>query len=175
MRIPPWVILVAGTVVIVVVAAGATFALGGDDDDDGGQVATGTPTPTQATGDPFGKAPAMTEHITQVIPAHGLKVQQRNTRPTASGPSGVCAVVNYKDLAENNQWFRMAFDDKEVTQELTLIIKGTQASPEGATMCYAPDGGVPVGIHSAAIIMQDPRDTSGTARELVAWKFEVIP
>ena len=174
MRVPPWVLLILGTVVIVAVVAGATFALGGDDDG-GGTVAGGTATATRATGDTFGAAPKMTAHITQVIPSHGTKIQQRTTLPSGRGASGICAVVNYKDLPENNQWFRMAVDDAEVTQKLTLVLEGTEADPKGATMCYAPEGGVPVGVHSAAIIMQDPRDTSGAPKELVAWKFEIIP
>lgn len=172
MRIPPWILLVGG-LAIIVVAAGAAFALGGGDETDGPPQAAVTP--TQAPSDPFGKAPAMTAHITRIFPEHAAKVEQRRTQPSNAGPSGICAVVNYKDLAENNQWFRMAFDDKEVTQELTLILQGTQAEPEGATMCYAPTGGVSAGVHSAAIIMQDPRASSGAPNELVAWKFEVIP
>lgn len=173
MRVSPVLLLIVGTVVIIVVAAGATFALGGGDDDDGGATAVaGTPT---ASGDVFGAPPNMTAHITSITPGHGEKIQQRATLPSGRGASGICAVVNYTDLPENNQWFRMAVDDAEVTQKLTLLLDGSESDPKGATMCYAPPGGVPVGVHSAAIIMQDPRNMSGTARELVAWKFEVIP
>ena len=91
-----------------------------------------------------------------------------------NGKSGICATVNYKDLPENQLWFRMAVDDKEVTPELSLFLVGTQAAPEGATMCYAPKDGLAIGRHSAAIIVQNPNSTSGPPQETVAWKFDVV-
>lgn len=159
---------------IAAVIAAAIIFTGGDDDDP--SAATGTATPTRVSDDDFGAPPAMTEHITKVTPAHADTVQRRATGrgPDPLLPGGICAEVNYKDVPENNQWFHMAVDGKIVTQELDLFLIGTDAEPEGATMCYAPDGGLEPGVHDAAVVMRDPRNLSGTPRELVAWKFEVI-
>ncbi|MEX0784206.1 MAG: hypothetical protein WD557_16315 [Dehalococcoidia bacterium] len=177
MRIPPWALLSGGLVLIAgVIAAVMILSAGGDDDP---TLAAGTPTPTRAPSDAFGPTPTMTEHVSEVLPAHGERIQQQATRRGAATltPRGVCAVVSYKDLPENNQWFRIAVDDKEVTAEkdsVTLILDGTEADPQGATMCYAPPDGLSLGLHSAAIAVQDPKSTGGVPQELVAWKFEVI-
>lgn len=170
-------LLVTGLVAVVAASAFAAISLGNDDDpataDTTSPTATAEGATPGATEDVYpGPAPEMTDHITQIIPEHGGQMKQALTRQTA-GQSGVCAVVSYKDLPENNQWFRMAVDDKEVTQELTLIPTSRDA-PEGATMCYAPVEGLEVGRHTAAIIVQNPRSTGGVALETVAWKFEVV-
>ena len=40
-------------------------------------------------------------------------------------------------------------------------------------MCYAPTEGIAVGVHQAAISVQDPNNITARTRELVAWAFEV--
>src|SRR5688572_7247518 len=106
MRIPPQALLAGGLVLIGAVIAAAIIFAGGDDDDP--SAATGTATPTRAASDAFGAPPTMTEHVTEVIPTHGGNIKQASTRRGVATltPTGVCAVVSYKDLPENNQWFR---------------------------------------------------------------------
>lgn len=175
-------LLVAGTIAVIAATVFAAIAMGGDDTPASADATTatvttsapaGTTTPAQTPdSNELGPAPVMTAHVTKILPEHGGKVKQAATRES-NGQSGVCAVVSYKDLPENNQWFRMAVDDQEVTQKLSLIVTSKE-DPEGATMCYAPKDGLSVGRHSAAIIVQNPRVTSGPPQETVAWKFDVV-
>jgi hypothetical protein len=165
--------------VVGLVAIGAALAfivVMADDGDAGSDAADAgtTPTPTPASDDTFGKAPAMTAHVLQITPEHASRVQQKQTAPSRSGPAGICAKVSYQDLPENNQWFQMAVDEKIVTPELTLFLEGTEQDPTGATICYAPKDGLSLGVHSAAVAVISPRNLSGPPQELVGWKFEVI-
>jgi hypothetical protein len=175
MRLHPYALLVGGLVLIAAVIAAVVIMSGGDDDPAAASPGT-TPTATRVSEDDFGPAPQMTEHITDVTPPHAETVQRRATGPgpDARFPSGICAEVSYQDLPENNQWFGMAVDGEIVTPKLDLYLRGTQENPEGAAMCYAPDGGLEAGVHDAAVIMRNPANLSGPAQELVAWKFEVI-
>ncbi|MGH2610861.1 MAG: hypothetical protein ACRDHF_17405, partial [Tepidiformaceae bacterium] len=88
---------------------------------------------------------------------------------------GICAEVTYEGLPQNNRSFQMAFDDDIVTQELTLLLlEGTEADPIRGLICYATEEGLPLGVHSAAVAVQDPNNLAGPPDEVVGWKFEVI-
>lgn len=133
-----------------------------------------TPTPTV---DPngLGPAPVLGGNVLSISPQHGAKVSQANTRTTnPQRPGGLCIQVSYDGLPENNQWFRVAFDGKEVTQQLVLIVASTN-SPTGGTMCYSPPEGFTVGRHSAAVAVQDPKNPTAPTRQVVSWKFDVTP
>lgn len=131
---------------------------------------TGSPSPTPA----IGPAPILAGNITAISPKHGATVKQVDTRsPNAEQPRGVCADVNFTDLPENFQWFRMAFDGTEVTQKLVLIASSAQA-PEDGRICYAPVEGFAVGRHSVAVSVQSPRDTTAPTRQIVSWVFDVV-
>jgi hypothetical protein len=133
--------------------------------------ASGSPSPTPE----LGPAPLVAGNITAISPAHAAKVKQVETRsPNPKVPHGVCADVNFTDLPENFQWFRMAVDDAEVTQKLVLIASSIQA-PEDGRICYAPVEGLTGGRHTVAISVQSPRDTSAPTRQIVSWAFDVVP
>ena len=138
--------------------------------------ATPAPTrqPTLSPGD-YGAPPILGGNITKISPEHASKVTQASTRsPVQTKPGGICADVNFKDLPENAQWFRMVLDDTEVTTKLTWIV-ASRDNPQDGRVCYAPEAGLPVGRHTAAMAVQDPRNTSSTTRQIVAWAFDVIP
>lgn len=131
---------------------------------------SGSPSPTPE----IGPAPLLAGNITAISPKHAAKVKQIDTRsPNPQQPRGVCADVNFTDLPENFQWFRMAFDGAEVTQKLVLIASSAQA-PEDGRICYAPTEGFTVGRHSVAVSVQSPRDTTAPTRQIVSWVFDVV-
>ena len=131
-----------------------------------------TPTPLASE---FGTAPVLGGNITKITPEHASKVTQLSTRsPNQSRPGGICAEVNFKDLPENAQWFRMVLDDTEVTTKLTWIV-ASRENPQDGKVCYAPAEGLAAGRHTAAMAVQDPRNTGSTTRQIVAWAFEVTP
>jgi hypothetical protein len=68
----------------------------------------------------------------------------------------------------------MAVDGAEVTTQGVWIVS-SRTDAEGGTFCYDPPEGLAVGIHEAAVSVQNPNDTSQPTRQLVGWKFEVIP
>ncbi len=135
---------------------------------------TPTPSPTPDP-DALGPAPALGGNITAITPAHGAQVKQASTRsPDPNNPHGLCVTVNFDGLPENFQWFRVAYDADEVTQKLVLIAT-TTVNPKDGRICYAPVEGFTPGVHSAAVVVQDPRNPQASTRQTVAWKFTVIP
>lgn len=123
----------------------------------------------------FGPAPTLGGNVKTITPAHATLVSQASTRsPNAGVPKGLCAEVSFDGLPENAQWFRIAFDDKEVTPKLTWIVAST-TDPKNGKVCYAPAEGFPVGKHSAALSVQDPRNPTAPTKQVVAWAFEVTP
>lgn len=135
-----------------------------------------TPTP-KPTIDPeaLGPPPVLGGNITKITPEHGARVKQAATRsPNPNNPGGICADVTFDGLPENAQWFRMAFDGDEVTQKLTWIVSSNVA-PKDGRVCYAPAEGFKEGRHSVALAVQDPRNPQVPTRQIVAWKFDVIP
>jgi hypothetical protein len=120
-------------------------------------------------------APVLGGNITDITPVHGAKVRQASTTsPDPNNPRGACAKVNFTDLPENFQWFRMVFDGQEVTSQLVLIAASNNA-PKDGTICFAPVKGFTVGHHIAGIAVQSPRDPNATTRQIVQWSFDVIP
>lgn len=125
--------------------------------------------------DDFGPAPTLGGNVLRISPAHSEKVKQAVTRTAnPQRPSGLCAEVTFDGLPENAQWFRIAFDDKEVTSRLVWIIT-SQTNPKDGRVCYAPDDGFTVGKHLAAMSVQDPRNPTAPIKQVVSWAFEVIP
>jgi len=127
--------------------------------------------------DAFGPAPLLGGNIDQISPAHGARVAQAQTVTTNRlNPRGVCVKVNFNGLPTYGQSFRFIVDEKEVTAGGdTVWIIPTNESPKDGTICYSPDGGLPVGVHSAAIGVQDPSNLTGPFKQIVDWKFEVTP
>lgn len=122
----------------------------------------------------FGPEPVLGDNILKVTPAYAQQVKQAATRtPNPNQPSGVCAQVSFDGLPDTGRWFRMAIDGTEVTTELTWIVS-SKDTPTGGTMCYAPEKGIAVGKHDAAISVQDPNNIQAKTKQLVAWRFEVI-
>ncbi len=146
--------------------------------------ATSAPRPTTARGssspgtNPGPKLPQ--GNVDAIHPTHGQKVTQASTRtPDPKRPNGVCAQVNFKDLPENGQWFRLVLDGKEVTaaKDITWVLP-TDANtklPEAGTLCYAPKDGLGIGPHQVALGVQNPRNASEPTRQIVEWEFEVTP
>lgn len=171
-RVPAALVVGAAAVIILgALAAVLVVVLGGDGE--GGEAASPGATPTRST-DEWGPAPELGGNVTGIMPGHRGQVRQALTRETQQR-TGVCAEVNYEDLPQNQLWFRMAVDDREVTPELILFLRGTRENPEGATICYQPKEGLTPGIHSAAVVVQDPNSRTAPPKQVVAWKFEVIP
>ena len=132
-------------------------------------------TSTPVTGDAarFGPAPRLGGNVLTVSPGHAASLRQGATRsPDPKRPQGVCATVSFQGLNGNAQWFRMAIDGKEVTEELVWIVAGTD-NPTGGTVCYAPPEGLAIADHAAAVSVQDPQNPAAATRQLVAWKFSV--
>lgn len=150
-----------------------------------------TSTPTSATrtvSTPpggFGPAPVLGGNVKTLTPAHGTRVTQAATRTTnAKLPHGMCAEVSFDGLPETGQWFRLAFDGKEVTasKDVYWILSSSPSdpskiteNPKGGKVCYAPADGFTIGIHQAAITVQNPRNPSEPTREAIGWAFEVTP
>lgn len=135
----------------------------------------GVPTstiPTRAAGD-YGPEPILEGYILEVTPPWATSVTQAATRsPNPSNPRGLCAQVSYEGLPENNQWFRMAVNGVEVTQELTLITDSLE-NPTGGRLCYAPEEGLPIGRVQAAVVVQNPNNPNENTRQVVQWEFDV--
>ena len=141
---------------------------------EGTPAASGSPTRPPIPAD-FGPAPTLGGNVKTITPAHAAQVKQASTRsPSAQVPHGLCAEVTFDGLPENAQWFRVAFDDKEVTEKLTWIV-ATQTDPKDGKVCYAPTEGFAAGKHSAALSVQDPRNPASKPKQVVGWAFEVIP
>lgn len=136
-------------------------------------VAGASPTVVGSTAE-FGPEPVLGENIVSVSPGWAERVKQASTRTAnPTKPGGLCAVVDFKDLPETIRWFRLVLDETEVTTSLTWAIAPEGGDRSGGRMCYAPAEGIPVGVHSAAIAVQDPNNVQARSRQIVAWKFEV--
>ncbi len=130
---------------------------------------------TAGGGGEFGESPKLGGNILTVAPAWAARVTQASTRTIdARSPRGVCASVTFDGLPENAQWFRMAVDGQEVTAKLTWLVKST-TDPKDGTVCYAPEQGLTVGKHQAAISVQNPRNLQEPTKQIVGWAFEVTP
>jgi hypothetical protein len=176
MRVPPYAILIAGLVLIGGVIAASVLAASGGGDDDPPASTDATATPTRAADDdPWGDPPVMTAHIHRVTPEHRGAIQQTQTIERPDQPGRICAEVSYEDLPQNNLHFQMAIAGEIVTQQTSIqIIQGTAEAPERGLLCYASPEGLELGIHDAAVAVQDPNNLAGPPSEVVAWKFEVI-
>ncbi len=148
-------------------AATSTTAAGAD------ASTTGTPRPTRAPDD-YGDAPLLEGYVLKVSPEYATKVTQASTRtPFPDRPGGLCAEVSFEGLPENAQWFRVAINGVEVTQELTWVVPRRDAPTEGK-LCYAPTTGLPLGRIEAAIVVQNPTNPSEASRQVAQWQFDVV-
>lgn len=129
-------------------------------------------TPTGATPE-LGPAPVFGDYILKVTPAHGAQVKAANFR-TGDPLAGVCFDVSFEKTPEYAQWFRMAFDGKEVTTELTWVLP-TKDAPTKGKACYAPNSGLSAGRHEAAVSVQNPKTLSQAPVQTVGWRFDVLP
>jgi hypothetical protein len=128
------------------------------------------------------EAPVIPEgNVEAIRPEHGAVVKQIDTRsPNPNDPSnGVCVQVSFEDLPENFQWIRMIFNEEEVTVSPDILLvapsSAQQTAPEGGSMCYMPEEGLPVGVHTVTVGIQNPRNLSEPTRQIVQWQFEVVP
>jgi hypothetical protein len=172
---------------LAALAALVAVACGDRDDEPEATVVVATPTGTRANPTAtvprtqkeidFGPEPKLGGNILEINPAWGVQVKQAATRtPNPGNPQGLCVKVSFDGTPEYGQWFRLALDDKEVTAEKNSVwIIQTRDQPRDGVFCYAPPEGFAVGKHSAAISVQNPRNPNEPTRQLVAWKFEVIP
>lgn len=137
---------------------------------------TSTPEAT-VNSDAFGPPPVLGGNIEQISPAHGQRVQFARTVTTNQlDPKGVCVKVNFDGLPAYGQSFRFIVDEQDVTAGGdTSWIVATNQAPKDGTICWSPEGGIPVGVHSAAIGVQDPNNLQADFKQIVDWKFEVIP
>ena len=200
-----------------------------------------------APADPFGPAPVLGGNVLNLRPAHGEQVSQAATRAASqTSPGGLCIEVSFTGTPEFGQWFRVAFDESEVTEEMTwfvppivelsmpelvegqgeatldawlvavgdpvtrgddvaiatsppttgrigaseggtvlelLVAPGQPVSvgqiiarlgPDDGVVCFMPPEGLPVGVHTAAVSVQNPRAQTAP-RQVVGWVFEVVP
>ena len=153
------------------------FAACGDGPDEAAETpSAGSPTatiPADALQAKFGPAPEFGENVVKLSPGYAESVKQLATQTkNPQRPNGICAEVSFAGLPETGRWFRMAVDGVEVTAKLVWIVS-SNTTPTGGTMCYAPTEGITVGVHQAAISVQDPNNITARTRELVAWAFEV--
>ena len=136
---------------------------------------TPTPTPTR---DPaaWGPEPVLGGNVTLVSPEHATSVPRASTAMAGEAtPRGVCAEVNFADLPQSGQWFRMAVDGEEVTASSDVYwFLSAQDATEG-TICYAPQAGLEPGRHTAAVSVQNPTNPAADPRQIVGWEFEVTP
>lgn len=167
-------------ILLPVAFAGAAFLFTacGDGPDTPATTATpGAPGVTGTAGIPedFGPAPVLGGNITSITPEHAAKVTQASTRTVNLGdPKGICAQVTFDGLPQYAQWFRMAVDGVEVTEELLWIVP-TREAPTTGKVCFVPEAGLAVGKHTAAIAVQDPNNPLAESKQVVGWAFEVTP
>jgi hypothetical protein len=133
------------------------------------------PSPAGAAAPTFTPASETARYIRSVSPAKDAKVTQESTRsPNVQVPQGLCANVSFEDLPENAQWYRLAFDDAEVTQKITWVVK-SQADPKDGRLCYSPPEGFKPGTHKAVIVVANPLSRTEPPRQVLEWSFEVTP
>ncbi len=178
--------VIAIVAVLIFGAAAVLLIVSGGDNDGPIQSVGDTPNPTAvvrntpAPGE-FGSPPRLGDNVEAISPAHGQTVSQSSTRAIAGGaqPSGVCVTVNFENFGSSPdtiRWFHMAFDDQLVTQLTTVYgdpVNPDTGIPDGAEICYMPDEGLPVGMHTAAVSVGDPNFPTAPPRQIVAWSFEV--
>ncbi len=113
-------------------------------------------------------------NVLSVTPADGAVVTQASLIPAAvDRPAGVCADVTFARLDKNFRSFRMTVDGDEVTSRLAIIATGASAS--NGRLCFSEPEGLPVGRHTAEVLVAQPGDPSGPPMQAVAWSFEVTP
>ncbi len=167
--------VIALVAVLVFAAAAGLLMLAGGDDEPPPSSAVETPTPSK-----FGDPPRLGDNIEDVAPAHAQTVGQAATRPRpgAPAPSGVCVTVNFVDTPENLRWFHMAYDEQLVTHLTTVFPINPDAETGeygGAVISYETYDGLETGINSAAVSVSDPTVPNAVVRQVVGWKFEVVP
>lgn len=164
--------------ILVTAAAAALLAAAVSCGGDTAEPATDGTAPSPATSptstpDPFGPPPQLGEYVLEVVPPHRAQVRQEElVVESPLTPGGICARVDFRDLAENALWFRMAVDGEEVTPRLSWFAR---ANSTEATVCYAPPEGLAPGIHQVALVVQNPFNQNEPPRQIVAWGFEVTP
>lgn len=134
------------------------------------------PSPTSAApADGFGPAPVLGDNILKVSPAHAAQVKRAATITTNQlSPKGVCVEVSFEGLPTTGQAFRFIVDEQDVTAGGDTVWKVDSATaPKNGTLCYSPKAGLTVGIHSAAVGVQDSTNVQAPFKQVVAWKFEV--
>jgi hypothetical protein len=147
----------------------------GDGPDEPAAASTPAVEGTPGIPDDFGPAPLLGGNITAIFPEHGKTVAAALTKSLVDGDGkGVCAKVTFEGLPQYAQWFRMAVDGVEVTEELLWIVP-TREAPTNGTMCYTPKDGLSAGKHTAAIAVQDPNNPLAESKQVVGWAFEVAP
>lgn len=136
---------------------------------------TARPTPTSAATDGFGPAPVLGGNILKVSPEHGSRVRRASTVTTNQlVPKGVCVDVDFTGLPTTGQAFRFIVDEQDVTAGGDTVWKvDSTTAPKNGTLCYAPKNGLTVGVHSAAVGVQDSANVQAPFKQVVAWKFEV--
>jgi hypothetical protein len=166
------VLVVAGGVLLLAVAVVIALAVGGGDDDPA-PAADPDATPTLTAGD-FGPPPTLGEWVVSVFPVHASVVPRSLTQTTnPNNPRGVCFEASFIGLPQSALHFRMAVDEQEVTTEGIWIVD-SEENPTRGTFCFDPAEGLEPGVHTAAIVVQDP-DGVSEPRQIVAWAFEVVP
>lgn len=123
----------------------------------------------------FGPAPKLGGNVIKVQPAHAERIAQPLTRAaTPDQPKGLCFEASFSGLDGNIQWFRLVLDGQEVTPKLTWAVSSA-TNPTGGRACYPLKDGIPVGVHTAAVSVQNPNNPNEPPRQLVGWGFEVTP
>lgn len=164
---------------VAVLCAALSFAACGDGPDDDADPTTDPASSATAGGDEaeFGPPPTLGGNITALSPAYGERVKQAATRsPNPARPNGLCAEVNFDNLSGQDtlRWFRIAYDTAEVTGDLTWVVAPDENQRSGGTVCYAPEEGLSVGKHQAAISVEDPNNPAAPRKQIISWGFEVI-
>ena len=164
--------------------AGLVFAACGDGPGTGTPTAAATKkaakSPTAVSGSATvdtqaypGPDPKLGGNIKVITPTNGQTVTQADTRsPNPQRPRGICFEADFTGLEEQILWFRMALDDKEVTESMTWVV-ASQTDNKGGRGCYAPAEGFAPGRHSAAVSVRNPNNANEPPKQIVAWRFEV--
>ena len=147
----------------------------GDGPDAPRETPTPRATPTSAATGGFGPAPVLGGNILKVSPGYAARVTRASTiTSNPLVPKGVCVDVDFAGLPTTGQAFRFIVDEKDVTAGGDTVWKvDSTTSPKDGTLCYAPKEGLTVGVHSAAVGVQDSNNVQAPFKQVVAWKFEV--
>lgn len=131
-----------------------------------------TATPPAST---FGNPPPLDGTVTGIAPEHASTVARSQTTGVTGQFGGICAAVDFTG-AMTPQWFHMIIDGTDqVTPELTWFLSSVTEVPDTGRVCYQPEGGLAPGRHTATVLVIDPANLTGPARETVQWGFEVTP